>query len=492
MKIADFFVQITAKGDLKTLQLAVEYQKAMKEQSKLATAQAKVRVQELKKETAEIKAQAKAQKHQEPKTLRERLIAQGKIFNQQSKNNILMAKGVIQTTLMRNGVLGIASAFVGVTVAIDKLVMKLAQANQMYINFQRQTGMSMRSAMGISSAMAGLDVTMSSEDIMQNMQSLQSSLVGIRFGMGNIAPYQIAGINPWGLNAANMIDVLRKQLKQFAPEYRTFLLQQMGLDPRLGALVDLSDKEYADMKAEQSLLYIDPQVRKDIQKIGIEVNKMFLTMKKMKDLLVYLAGKFISPLTTFLRLALNTVNIILEGIAKLPALLKTIEVIVIGIMTWITRGLIWLIPILEDLAVWASGGKSLFGALFDDPERAFGAIWEHLKDVLDDFLPKLGNTITKSIKAAFSKDKDTSLAAKIMTGRNVPSIVARHSPFLPMILTGSLLNGIRKDIYSKYGDKNVTMQVENNINVGSVEDGQMMVDYLRFPMNSAISQMAGY
>lgn len=492
MKIADFFVQITAKGDLKELAALAQYQKVLTAQSKEAVAHSKVRVAELKKETAEIQKQKKIKKEDEPKTLKEILIARGKIFNQQAKMNGLMLKGVAQTVLFRNGIMGIVGSVVLATIAIDKMVLKLAQANQLYTNFQRQTGMSMRSAMGISSAMAGLDVTMSSEDIMQNMQNLQSSLVGIQFGMGNIAPYQIAGINPWGLNAANMIDVLRKQLKQFAPEYRTFLLQQMGLDPRLGALIDLSDKEYANMKAEQSLLYIDPQVRKDIQKIGIEMNKMFLTMKKMKDLLVYLAGKFISPLTTFLRLALNTVNIILEGIAKLPALLKTIEVIVIGIMTWITRGLIWLIPILEDLAIWASGGKSLFGAIFDDPEKAFGAIWEHLKDVLDDFLPKLANTITKSVKAAFSKDKDTSLANKIMTGRNIPSIIARHNPFLPMILTGSLLNGIRKDIYSKYGDRNVSMNNDININVGSVEDGQMMVDYLRLPLNSAISQMVGY
>ena len=47
--------------------------------------------------------------------------------------------------------------------------------------------------------MANLDVTMTPQEIMQNMQNLQSNLIGVQFGMGNIAPYQMAGINPFGI-----------------------------------------------------------------------------------------------------------------------------------------------------------------------------------------------------------------------------------------------------------------------------------------------------
>mgnify|MGYP003467018394 CR=1 FL=1 len=42
MKIADFFIQITAKGDLKELKMIADAQKAIKEQSKMAIAAAKV------------------------------------------------------------------------------------------------------------------------------------------------------------------------------------------------------------------------------------------------------------------------------------------------------------------------------------------------------------------------------------------------------------------------------------------------------------------
>lgn len=429
MKIADFFVQITAKGDLKELKMIADAQKAIKEQSKVAIATAKVRVQELKKETEELKVQKK-QKKEEPKTLKEILMARGKIFDQQARGNILMAKGVAQTLLMGSAFGSVASAVVLTTIAIDKMVQKLAQANQLYLNFQRQTGISMARAMGVSAAMANVDITMSPEEVMQNMQNLQSNLVGVQFGMGNIAPYQMAGINPWGANSADMLDVIRKQLRGFAPAYRTFLLQQMGLDPRLGALIDMSDKEYARMKAEQSFLYLDPQVRKDLQEIGKEVNKFFLILNKTKDLLIVILARFVRPITSFLTMALNTVNIILEGLAKVPAVLKTIEIIVVSIITILTRGLIWLIPILEDLAVWASGGKSLFKELFNNPKQAFGAIGEHAKSFFSG-----GESVNNT------------------------------------------------------NNRNIAMNVENNIHVGSAEDGYKLVDPLRLAYNGAIAQI---
>ena len=286
MKIADFFIQITAKGDLKELKMIAEAQKAIKEQSKVAIATAKIKIQQLKKETAEIQAQKKHKK-EEAKTLKEILVARGKMFDQQGKLNLLMAKGVAQTALMKLGLNGVVGGFVAATLAVDKMVQKLAQANQSFINFQRQTGMSIQTAQGMSAAMANLDVSMSPEQVMQSMQSLQTNLVGIGYGQGNIGAYQIAGV-PIGLgniyNAEGTFENIRKALRGRHPAEQTYLLQQMGLDPRLGALINMSDKEYAQMKAEQSMLYLDPKVRKDIQELGKDVNKLFLTIKKMFDL----------------------------------------------------------------------------------------------------------------------------------------------------------------------------------------------------------------
>ena len=244
MKIADFFIQITAKGDLKELKMIADAQKAIKERTKSSIATAKVRIQELKKETAEIVAQSKIQQ---------------KKSKEEAKQPKNLKQALIYALGLKSAFVGMAASIIGTAVVLDRMVIKLAQANQLYTNFQRQTGMPMGRALGVAGAMANVDVTMTPEQVMQNMQNLQSNLIGVQFGMGNIAPYQMAGINPWGINSANMLDVIRKQMKGFAPAYRTFLLQQMGLDPRLGALIDLSDTEYLKYKQESLELYLSPE-----------------------------------------------------------------------------------------------------------------------------------------------------------------------------------------------------------------------------------------
>jgi hypothetical protein len=264
----------------------------------------------------------------------------------------------------------------------------------------------------------------------------------------------------------------------------------------------LSDKEYADMKAEQSMLYLDPQVRKDIQIVGVEVNKMFLAMKKMKDLSVYLLGRFVRPLTDFIRMFVNSINIVLEGLAKMPALLKTIEAIIFGFVTYLTKGLILLIPILEDLAVWASGGKSLFGAIFEDPERAFGAIGEHLQSLFsnmfgNDFWTNLKDTIVNGIKEAIfgrknatkiEESEGTPLWQKQLFGKTALNKFFQKTPFFLPLFTGSLLKDVIKSNVTNDNGRVISMKNDFEIKVGSVSDGYEMANRMDDVLNELIAQ----
>lgn len=353
MKIADFFIQITAKGDLKELKMIADAQKAIKEQSKMAVAAAKVKVEQLKKETVEIQKQKK-EETKKPKTLKEYLMAQGKVFSQQNRINLLIGKGILQTMGLTGAFMAATTAIIGTAVAIDKMVTKLAQANQLYTNFQRQTGLSMGRAIGVSGAMANLDVNMTPQDIMQNMQNLQNNLVGVQFGMGNIAPYQMAGINPWGTNSANMIDVLRKQLKQFAPEYRTFLLQQMGLDARLGALIDLSDTDYLKYKKEALELYLSPADRKTIQELAPEWNKVNLKFTKMWETTSLLLMKDFTELA-------SSIGHLIDVLTRILEIVNTIFKPILDILTLFLKPLYFL---LDDIVVALLGGKSIIGDMF--------------------------------------------------------------------------------------------------------------------------------
>ena len=386
MKIADFFIQITAKGDLKELKMIADAQKAIKEQSKTAIATAKVKIQQLKKETAEVVARSKAEERE------------FKLQQKQSKEEAKRPKNLKQAIMyalgLKNAFVGMAASIITTAVVLDRMVIKLAQANQLYTNFQRQTGIPVGRALGVSGAMANLDVTMTPQDVMQNLQNLQSNLIGVQFGMGNIAPYQMAGINPWGINSANMLDVIRKQMKGFAPAYRTFLLQQMGLDARLGALIDLSDTEYLKYKQEALELYLSPEDRKTIQDLAPEWNKVNLKFTKGWERLTMMLSRDFVGFFKILADLWGTLVDILQVV-------NTVIVPFIDILNLVLRPIYYL---LDDLIGFLIGKDSIIGRFLSGDKEgtkgAFGVLFGVGSKEMERFLEsvtKLNDFIENSI-----------------------------------------------------------------------------------------------
>lgn len=443
MKIADFFIQITAKGDLKELKMIADAQKAIKEQSKMAIAAAKVKVQQLKKETVEIKEQTKAQAKQ-PKNLKDMLIS---------------ALG------LNKAFVGIAGSVLLTAIALDKMVTKLAQANQLYTNFQRQTGMSMNSAIGMAGAMANLDISMTPQEIMQNMQNLQSNLIGVQFGMGNIAPYQMAGINPFGINSANMMDVIRKQLKGFAPAYRTFLLQQMGLDPRLGALIDLSDTEYLRYKEEALELYLSPEDRKTIQELTPEWNKVNLKFTKGWDRLVMMLSRDFVGLGKILADLWGTLIDILE-------VFNTILKPILDMITLVLRPIYLL---LDDFIGFLIGKDSIIGrALSGDKEGTKGAL-----GALFGVGSKEVDRLTDAVIDLHKFLEDTILGKTIKTANYM---------LHPELLITDLLRGKIPNVFNN-SDKNLSMNNNVVINANSPSDGFAISNAVTGAFNPIIAQL---
>lgn len=456
MKIADFFIEIKAKGDLKALEAAVEYQKTLRKQSEIAIKEAQIKIEQLKKETAQIVTQAKVEERQfkqrqqqakeeakKPKTLKEYLMAQGKIWSQQNKMNLSVAKGVLQVMGLSGAFMGFAASIVTAAVALDRMVIKLAQANQLYTNFQRQTGLPMRSAMGVAGAMANVDVTMTPEQVMQNMQNLQTNLVGVQFGMGNIAPYQMAGINPFGLNPENMLDTIRKQMKGFAPAYRTFLLQQMGLDPRLGALIDLSDTDYLKYKQEALELYLSPEDRKAIQELAPEWNKLNLKFAKALD-------KTTLMLMQDFQGMVSVVNHLIDVALRIEEIFNTVLRPLLDVLTWYLKPLYYL---LDDIMVTLLGGDSII--------RRFLS----------------GHPTKNALNTMFGLSENT--------GKDVTNLV-KTAADIP------LLQSIPAIGWTMGAGKKIIMNIENDIKVGSAEDGYKMIPSLNTVFNSAIAQLGGH
>lgn len=309
------------------------------------------------------------------------------------------------------GVVKVGAAVATTTFIIDRMTMSMLKNNQAFINFQRQTGMSMGKAGNIAQAGMLSDVNMNPETALQSLKNVQSNLVGIGFGEGNLKPFQMMGIQTWGKDALQIFDDLRDKIKGLDNATASYMLNQMGISEELLPVLRMSTKEIADMR---SLMLNDSQ-RKQLQGLSIEIQKIHMGFSLFKDkallaILPYLiqferawlniskafapSGKILGELLknilvpfgkilyhlsmalaglTYLFVKpLDLLNKMLEGIGKFisdhPKIISAIEMIGLAVLAFVNPGLAGLtalVLLLEDIAVWAMGGKSFIGTTME-------------------------------------------------------------------------------------------------------------------------------
>jgi len=354
--------------------------------------------------------------------------------------------GVVQ------GVIKVGAAVATTTFIIDRMTSSMLKNNQAFINFQRQTGLSMGKAGNIAQAGMMADFTMNPEAALQSIQNVQSNLVGIGFGEGNLKPFQMMGIQTWGQDALDIFDQLRDKIKGLDNATATYMLNQMGISAELLPVLRMSTKEVAEMRS----LMLDETQRKRLEGLSTELRKVHMGYQLFKDkmllaMLPYLIeferawlniskafepvgkelGKLVlnigTPLLKILYhitmavagladvflLVLKPLNLLFEGIDKFitdhPKIISAIELIGLAIMAFVNpalAGVTALMLLLEDLAVWAMGGKSFIGTTIE---------------IAGDKLKELGDWLGGRGLPAMANNNNTMRTASAMAGGGASS-----------------------------------------------------------------------
>ncbi len=272
------------------------------------------------------------------------------------------------------GLIKSVTAFVGsvalITTALDRMANSLAKNNQEFINFNRQTGLSIAQMQKLATAGMLTDYNFSPETAMQGIQALQSNLAQIRLGEGNIAPFQILGISPVGKDAYQVIEDIREAIKGIDDMTAVNLIQQMGLSPEFISLLRMTREEMNSLTDES--LMLSPEERQSLQQYTMELRKVHMQFSVLKDKaimpLIPALNKFLSGLGAIFEMFVKVENALINiwnwfgkfkgAIAALALAITTYFSPVIGIVTA-------LYLLLEDIAVWVTGGKSMLGTTFD-------------------------------------------------------------------------------------------------------------------------------
>lgn len=307
----------------------------------------------------------------------------------------------------------VATAVVAATVALDRMANSLARNNQEFINFNRQTGLSLDKMQSIATAGMLVDYNFDPSTAMSSLQALESNLAQIRLGEGNIAPFQILGISPVGKDATQIIDDLREAIKGIDDMTAVNLIQQMGLSPQFISILRMSKEEMNGLNKE---LMLTPEERTALQQYSMELRKIHMEFALLKDraliAIMPALNKFLDGLAAISEMFLNIGKGLQNvwnwlgkfkiGVAALALAILTYFNPVIGVLTAVYL-------ILEDIAVWATGGKSFLGTTFDiigDKLKSVGDFFNNMGSGLASFwdsftrnMPKLNPQLAFNMSA---------------------------------------------------------------------------------------------
>lgn len=306
-------------------------------------------------------------------------------------------EGVREQTLKMTAVLG-AAVF-----AMDRFTASSIKSVVALTNFNVQTGLATDKLQKWQAAAQLSNMAVDAEQVVMSVQALQQSLTQIRLGTGNAAPFQLLGIDIQGQDAFSVLEQVRNRIQGLSPAMASNMIQQMGIDPNLLNVLRLSREEFDELG---NSLVRSKRTTEAIMRIGNAINSLKLRAAKFKDEVVARLEPVFMTMIDILERFGRGVERILSLFERFPAvgalaaagltaLLVPLKVLR-GLLSPITLAFGALFLILEDIAVYFQGGKSITGIAIEKLKT----LAERMKDMFQpflDFLRNISSTINDSI-----------------------------------------------------------------------------------------------
>lgn len=271
MNIGEFIIKIGTQGDTKGLDEAI---KKMSEAEKKTRKQIKL-IHDLAKATSEEEKELikkNAAQQDELDGLRA-VKKEHDALNNTIKTNIVTAFKYI----------GAISATVTM---LDRLGNSLIKSNQAYITFEKQTGISSSRLMRMSTLAQLSGSGMNPEQIAGDLKSLQRRMFEFRLGKG-AGTFAQLGINPMGMKSDDFIKVLRHRLKGRSADYKSYMLDQLGLSQEWLHIIDLTDDKFKEYLQDSQKLTLSAKERNKLAQLSEQQqrNNMKWELAKQKLLI---------------------------------------------------------------------------------------------------------------------------------------------------------------------------------------------------------------
>jgi len=298
---------------------------------------------------------------------------------------------------VRQAVITMQIAFIGATYTIDKFISGTIKQGVALENFSTQTGLAINELNKWVSAGQKVNRELNFDTIKNNVAGLQKQLEQIKIGQGNIAPFQLLGINI-DTNAFGVLKQLRENIKGLSNPQAVNLIQQLGLDANFINVLRLSEQEFDKLSQNN---FLSGNQTSAIANLGKTLNDLKIKFQSLKDQAVVklaptlmklfndlqkwvnangkkLIQTFTDIANIFSKIATGVTRVaglfadLFQNILKTENSFTTLAVVVGALMLSfkpLSLLLIGLLLLLDDIAVWKMGGQSLFGDFYDGIEK---------------------------------------------------------------------------------------------------------------------------
>lgn len=272
MNLGEFIIKIGTQGDTKELEKAI---KKLEEAEKKTRRMIKVK-QDL----------AKATDDEEKALIKKNAAQQDELDGLKA---VKSEHDVLNNSMQKN--IGTALKMIGAIGAtvtmLDRMGNSLLKANQMYITFEKQSGISISrlNRMAGIAQMAGMGL--SPEQVAGDIQSLQHKIFRFeRFGE-NAKTFGMLGINPRGMDSDKLILSLRKSLSRYSGRVKSEILSELGLSQEWLNVLDLSNEQFNEYMQTANKLQLTEKERKQLAQYTAkqQQNNMRWELAKQKLLL---------------------------------------------------------------------------------------------------------------------------------------------------------------------------------------------------------------
>ena len=283
MKLGELFINIVAQGDTKKLDETIAKMEKIRVKEK-AKVQFKEKILKINRLIAKATKEEQIDRLKNIKSqITENYVNDFKLTRLKEQSKALKEqhaqwKSMIRS--VRNFAIGITTAII----AMDRLGNSILKANQLYISFGRQTGISinrLNKMIGLAK-LSGMNLP--AEQVASDIASLQQKIFRLGITGEGSGIFAQLGMNPMGMDSDQFINALRKRFQGMSEMQKSYVLDELGLSKEWLNVLNLQEKEYKDLIRESKKLQLNEEERKQLAKYTLiqQKNNMRWELAKQK------------------------------------------------------------------------------------------------------------------------------------------------------------------------------------------------------------------